>query len=169
MPNVTECKTQAACSLIRMEGDAMMPEEPAPHPARIELSLTQILILPPPGWILLDLREQLFQPRRGLAGRLQWPASLAWAITRRHGITDRWIVLDVLRARLSGSARRTTEYSGGADSGEEDPVIRAITLCERSIHCVGGGQWVDRHGTQFMQCPPAFHRKMSTEFASSRQ
>jgi len=162
--NVSEGETKTTRALVCVERDAVMSQEPPAHATRIELCASQILILPASGGILLDSREQLLEPLRWLARWLHRTTTLARAISSRECVTDGGIKLDVLLSRLSSRTRRSAEHSSGADSGEEDAIVRAITLRERSVHCVGGRQCSDRHGPQFTHWPHAFHRKMSTEF-----
>jgi hypothetical protein len=168
MADMAERESEAACALVRVESDAVMAKEPAADLEWIEVGLPEVFILPSTRGILLDAGQELIEPRRWSSRRLHRPATLAGTIARRNSITNRGVKLHVSGERLFRGARRTAENAGGADSGEEDTIVRAIPLSERSVHCACRRHGCDRHETQFMQRRSAFHRKLSIEFRSER-
>jgi hypothetical protein len=165
-PDVAECESKPACALVCVEGDAVVSKEPSPDFEWIEVGLSQVLILPAACGLLLYSCKKSLKPRWRSAQGLHRTAAFAGAIAGGKSITDGRVKLDVLRAGLLRSASRAAENASGADSSEEDSVIRAIPLSERSVHCACRRHGSDHHATQFTQCRSAFHRKLSIEFVS---
>lgn len=55
--DMSQSEAKPASSLVRMERDAMMSEEPAANLERIEVGTSEILVLPPASRLLFNAHE----------------------------------------------------------------------------------------------------------------
>jgi hypothetical protein len=165
LPETTEGNAKPASSLISLEGETVVAQEPATHARGIQSLGPQIRILPPARWVRFDLLKELLDPFGRCTMWLHGIASPAGAITSDERIAHGRIELDVLAKRFFRRAGWAAENAGGSDGGEEYAIERRIALGQRAVHRVTGGKR-SHHAGEFRAVFRRFHRKMNTEFGT---
>jgi hypothetical protein len=128
LPDSAQCEAESACALVSLKGESVVTQKPSSYARRVEIDRTQVSVLPPPGRIFLDARDETLDPRWRSTAWLERMTTQARAIACHECVTCRGVELDVLAQWFFGRACRAAENAGCSDCGEENTVERSVAL-----------------------------------------
>jgi hypothetical protein len=114
--------------------------KPAPYSIRLEVAITEILILPAPFRSSVDVVEKGPNPFRCLARHPERVAQLAGAVPVMQRVGRGREELHILALRLSGAAREAAEDARRDDADDANAVELTVSVDERLVEDVSGRQ-----------------------------
>jgi len=108
-------QVDAQHALVRLEAEAMVFLEPAPHQFRADAQFAQFAILDAPLWLFPHQRDSAGDLRRHVGRIFGRAADLARTEAQRQRFLDVGEEVDIFHLRLARAAGRQAENAGGLD------------------------------------------------------
>lgn len=148
VPELAECEAQPTSTLICLECESVVPQEPAPYPSGVEVGGPEVGVLPSLRRICFNKPQEGLNPWRCSPFGLHWMTSQTGPESGHDGISHRWIELHVFGEWLFCGAARPAEDAGCSYRGEKHAVECFVPFKQGAIHAIGRRKRCHRHGTQ---------------------